>query len=75
MLYDDLTWLPYIYCDNYYCNVQPKSKYVPIRKKQKQNPIIIQEKIEMVINKWNDNLETFWDEGIELDYDAFSKES
>ena len=62
------TWLPHVYCNNLYCTVQPKAKYVPIRKKQKFNPEIVKEKIGKAISHWNTGNPCTATEGIELDF-------
>lgn len=69
------TWLPHIYCENFNCTVQPKAKYVPIRKKQKQAPDILKIKIERAISYWNENNPCVATEGIELDFIEISKQS
>lgn len=68
------TWLPEIQCRGEGCKVHPKSKYIPIRKKQKANPIIIKEKIEKVIAYWNDDNPMIATEGIELDFEKIVKD-
>lgn len=73
MMYEE-TWLPHIYCANNDCKVQPKSKYVPIRKKQKIDLQTIKDKIEILIGYWNDNNPMIAHEGIELDYIEIIKE-
>ena len=65
----DETWTPRIECKNHYCRVMPKTKFVPIRKKQRENAEILREKIERVIKFWNDGNLGFNNEGFELDYD------
>jgi hypothetical protein len=74
MDYDLITWTPLIECVNYCCKVNPKSKYVPIRKKQKKDPNIIKRKLEKLISYWNDNNPCIAKEGIELDFDLISQE-
>jgi hypothetical protein len=69
------TWLPEIQCRSDDCKVQPKSKYVAIRKNQKINSIIIKEKIEKAIANWNDNNPMIAIEGIELDFDKISSDT
>ena len=67
------TLLPDVHCKNFYCPVKPKCKYVPIRKQQRFNPIILKEKIEKVIGHWNDDNPMIATEGIELDFDDVAK--
>ena len=73
MLLSIATWLPYIYCNTYNCFVKPKSKYIPIRNLQKENPIIIKTKIERLIDGWNKDNPMIATEGIELDFIEISK--
>ncbi len=47
-------WLPHLECINSTCNVNPKSKYVPIRKRQKKSISIIEMKIKKCILNWNE---------------------
>jgi hypothetical protein len=69
----ETTWLAFIECPSLACKVQPKAKYVPIRKKQKENPQIIREKVERCIKYWNDGLLDFKNEGFSLDYEQIVK--
>src|SRR5271167_3430894 len=62
------TWLPEIHCSNYECSMVAKTKYIPIRKKQKKDPVVIKEKLERLIARWNDNNPLIATEGIELDF-------
>lgn len=63
------TWLPRIKCGNFQCNVKPQTKYIPIRKSQREKIAVIREKIEKVIKLWNDGNLIFKNEGFELDYE------
>lgn len=67
------TWIPRIECWNDNCSVQPKSKYVPIRKSQRANASIIKSKIEKVVDFWNSGDLFFKNEGFELDFEEISR--
>lgn len=69
------TWLPRVMCNNPRCFSNPSSKYVPIRKQQKNDPEILQMKIEKSISIWNDSLDTEATEGIILDFHDIAKNS
>ena len=69
------TWMPCIKCQNDACTVQPKSKYVPIRKKQKENPVILKEKIERVISRWNEDNPMVATEGFAIDFDILAADA
>lgn len=70
----DETWMPRIKCKNFKCEVQPQTKYIPIRKAQRSNPQVLKEKIETVIKKWNDGNCGFINEGFELDFERIAKD-
>jgi hypothetical protein len=70
----DQTWIPKILCKNSNCQVNPQTKYIPIRKKQRENPIIIKEKIERLIKIWNDGNLDFNNEGFKIDYEKIVKD-
>jgi hypothetical protein len=56
MCYLDLnseTWMPFLECRNTMCGVQPKSKYIPIRKGQKKVLSILMFKFKASIDNWN----------------------
>jgi len=74
MFYSAETWLPKIMCINKKCTVQPISKYIPIRKKQKKNPEIIKNKIEKAIDNWNSNNPMDAIQGIKLNFEDVAKE-
>jgi len=48
------TWTWKIRCDNRMCNVNPESKYVPIRNKIKGNCFSIAEKLGKLADYWNE---------------------
>ena len=66
------TYLPEIYCENEDCKVHPRSKYVPIRKKQRFDKQIIKDKIERAIGYWNDGNPMIATEGIEIDFEEIA---
>jgi hypothetical protein len=68
MILDRDTWLPQLKCLNGACDVQPFSKYIPIRKDQKYSAPIIHVKIQDMIKKWNDNNPMTATEGIEFNF-------
>lgn len=68
MFFTDDTWLPQIKCINDLCDVMPISKYVPIRNKQKYNPLVLREKIRKVFFLWNQSNPIEAYEGKEFDY-------
>jgi len=74
MIYNLETWLPEIRCKNTLCTVQPKTKYIPIRKIQKKDPNIIKSKIERLIDYWNNSNPMIAKEGIELDFNLIAQE-
>jgi hypothetical protein len=74
MYYEDKTWLPHLWCNNSICNVQPKSKKVPIRKAQKKNKDTLRIKIEKAFFYWNHNNPIEATEGMIFDYDAILQE-
>jgi hypothetical protein len=69
------TFLPEVYCENVSCKVNPKSKYVAIRKLQRFNPLILKNKIERAIENWNSGNEYQAKEGIQLDFEEIAKEA
>lgn len=73
MFLNDLTWTPRLECNNI-CNVSPKSKYVPIRKKQKYNAEIIKEKIIRMIMMWNENSPINAYEALSFDFEKIADE-
>jgi hypothetical protein len=66
------TWLPEIRCVNFSCNVKPKTKYVPIRKAQKKDPKIIEEKLKKLVSYWNDGNPLNANEGFQIDFDEIA---
>lgn len=66
---NEATWLVTIGCKNMKCHVQPSTKYIPIRKKQRQNAQEIRRKIEILIDRWNNANLNFKNEGFVLDFD------
>jgi hypothetical protein len=67
------TWLPKVKCKNPHCEFQPSTKYIPIRKTQKQSYETCKFKIENVIYNWNMNCPMEAKEGIEIDYEQMIK--
>lgn len=47
------TWLPHIRCENPYCPVQPKSKYVPIRNTSKIIESEFWKRLDKAIDNWD----------------------
>jgi len=74
MYLSDRTWLPKLTCVNDKCLVQPCSKSVPIRKKQKFNKEVIREKISLMISRWNIDNPLKAVEGCEFDWEEISHE-
>lgn len=74
MNYNDDPWTPHFHCKNAECCVNPKSKYVPIRKKQKKDPEVIQMKIVESICYWNHNNPSEALQGMEFDFIKMSKQ-
>ena len=71
---DGQTWTPHLECDNSECGVKPKSKYVPIRKKQKYRAQDIGRKIHKMIAMWNENHPFRPIAGFEFDFEEVAKE-
>lgn len=53
MFFTDRTWLPVLHCKNEECSVNPKSKYVPIRKRQRYDAQELRVRINKMILLWN----------------------
>lgn len=68
------TFMPKIKCMNGLCTVQPESKPIPIRKKQRFDVDILKIKIEKAIINWNAGNPQVATEGIKLDFEAIAKE-
>lgn len=68
------TWLPHIACKNSSCKIQPKAKYVPIRKSQKKNEKIIEAKIRLAFDNWNSVCPQIAIEGKEFDFENILSE-
>ncbi len=71
----DETWMPHFQCVNSTCNINPKSKYISIRKNQKKNPEVIKMKFERCISYWNNNNPTVAYEGILLNFTSISRKT
>ena len=68
-------WSPTIYCNNLCCHIRPELRTKStIRRKQKINIPVIKEKVEIVINYWNEGNNICPYEGIELDFMEIAKE-
>jgi hypothetical protein len=68
------TWTPNLKCINEKCLVQPISKYIPIRKKQKYSSVIIGVKIKNMIKQWNQENPYPAYEGLVFDFDKVAEE-
>lgn len=73
MYLDEITWRPQLICFNLSCNVQPISKYIAIRKTSKINALRIQERIERMINLWNQNNPIDAYEGLQFDFEEIAE--
>lgn len=63
------TWLPKIMCKNSECKVHPFTCWIPIRRKQRENVVVIKEKVERLVKIWNDGNLPYNKEGFEIDYE------
>lgn len=66
---DAITWVPHLECINSLCNVQPKSKYVSIRKTSKTSPPMLLEKMKTLFGRWNNNNPVKAYEAMEFDFE------
>jgi hypothetical protein len=73
MFLDKQTWTPKFLCSNSKCLVRPESQYVSIRKTSKTNPERLKNKIEKLINSWNEGNPINAYEGLEFDFEEISK--
>lgn len=55
MMINNDTWTPHVACVNPKCSVQPKSKYISIRRAQRFDMDIIYVKIKTAMKNWNHN--------------------
>ena len=69
-----VTWLLTISCQNLDCGIQPKTKYVPIRKGQRTCANSIKEKVSRVVDRWNEVDSLSKGEGFELSIERIIRE-
>jgi hypothetical protein len=69
----DQTWLPIIQCNNPDCPVQPKTKYIPIRKKQRGDCLTMMIKIDKIVSRWNSGNLPYNNEGFRLDFELIAR--
>lgn len=62
------TFLPYVRCVFDKCKVNPKSKYISIRKEQRFNISSLHDKISRAIANWNDSNSMIATEGVKLNF-------
>ncbi len=74
MICNDRNWCIYIECGNLACQVKPRTKYISIRKTQRECPEKIRIKVERVINIWNRGGLPYKNEGFALDFDEMVRD-
>ncbi len=79
MPYDDTyntngTWMWYVHCSNYDCNVKPKSRYVSIRKQGKLSTVWMRMKLLTLESYWNTGLSSKATHGKEVDLNKLISE-